>query len=479
MAFEAVIGLEVHAQLLTRSKIFCSCSTEFGKPPNHNTCPICLGMPGVLPVLNRKVVDHALRLAVALECEIRTRSIYARKNYFYPDLPKGYQISQFELPLAVNGRLRVETDGQHKEIGITRIHLEEDAGKLIHSGPGESGSLVDFNRSGVPLAEIVSEPDLRTPQEAHAYMTHLRSIMRYLGVCDGNMEEGSMRCDANVSLRPAGSVELGTRTEVKNLNSFRFVQKALEFEIRRQGEVLNDGGSLRQETRLYDPDLDETIVMRSKETAQDYRYFPEPDLPPLVIADSRVEKIRTEIPELPGPRKDRFVKEYRLPAGDAAILVEEKPLGDYYEEVARESKNPRQAANWILGDFLRLLKEKKVGPEAASVKASHLAEMIRLQDDGTISGKIAKTVFEEMARTGKSPRQIVQEKNLVQITDEKAIRETVREVLDRNPKAVKQYREGKTQALGFLVGQVMKASKGKANPGIANRLLREHLESLK
>lgn len=479
MQFEAVIGLEVHAQLLTESKIFCSCTTTFGNPPNTNTCPVCLGMPGVLPVLNGKSVECGLRLAVALDCEIRRRSIFARKNYFYPDLPKGYQISQFELPLAEHGRMEIEVDGRKKAIGITRIHLEEDAGKLIHSDSGDPFSYVDFNRSGIPLAEIVSEPDLRTPEEAHAYLVLLRSILRYLGVCDGNMDEGSMRCDANISLRPRGEVEFGTRVELKNLNSFRFVKHGLAFEIRRQGRLLADGGTVDQETRLFDSAKRETLIMRSKEDAHDYRYFPEPDLPPLLVGDSWIEKIRAGIPELPGPRKDRFVREYGLPNADAITLTEERPLADYYEEVARASNQPKAAANWVLGEVLRLLKEKKLGIGELPFTSKDLAGVVGLVDKGTISGKIAKTVFEEMSRTGKPPGEIVREKNLVQITDEKAIVAAVEEAIRTNRKAVDQYLQGKQQTLGFLVGQVMKATRGKANPELANRFLREHLENLR
>lgn len=479
MRFEPVIGLEVHAQLLTDSKIFCSCSTAFGRPPNTNTCPVCLGMPGVLPVLNREAVDCALRLAVALGCEIPSRSLYARKNYFYPDLPKGYQISQYELPLAGHGRLQIEWDGHRKSIGVTRIHLEEDAGKLIHSESGEPVSYVDFNRAGVPLAEIVSEPDLRSPEEAHAYLVRLRSILRYIGVCDGNMEEGSMRCDANISLRPAGRTEFGTKVELKNLNSFRFVRNALAYEIARQQQVLSRGGAIHQETRLFDPDRGETFVMRTKEEADDYRYFPEPDLPPLVIDAAWIEAIRGGIPELPGDKKERFQRDHGLPPVDAANLVEERPLADYFEAVAAESDNPRAAANWVLGEILRLLKERKLGPEAIPVPARHLGGLIRLVDEATISGKIAKTVFEEMAGSGRSPEQIVREKNLVQITDEGVLEAAIEQVIRDNPKPVEQFLGGREQAIGFLVGQLMKATRGKANPKIANALLRDRLNALR
>jgi aspartyl-tRNA(Asn)/glutamyl-tRNA(Gln) amidotransferase subunit B len=479
LQFEPVIGLEVHAQLLTDSKIFCACSTRFGQPPNTNTCPVCLGMPGVLPVLNRKAVDHALHLAVALDCEIRRRSLFARKNYFYPDLPKGYQISQFELPLAEHGRLEIETDGEQQEIRITRIHLEEDAGKLIHSETGDPVSYVDLNRTGVPLAEIVSEPDLRSPDEAHAYLVRLRSILRYLGVCDGNMEEGSMRCDANISLRPAGRAEFGTKVELKNLNSFRFVRNALAYEIKRQQEALAGGDDIHQETRLFDPDRGETFVMRTKEEANDYRYFPEPDLPPLLIDEKWIETVRAAIPELPGPRKERFRGEYGLGASDAAQLVEEKPLADYFELVARDSGNPRAAANWVLGEILRLLNKNKAGVDAIPIPPQHLAGLIRLVDGATISGKIAKTVFEEMAGSGRAPDEIVRDGNLVQITDESVIDAAVDEVIRANPKPVEQFLGGREQAIGFLVGQVMKTTKGKANPKLANNALRDRLESLR
>jgi aspartyl-tRNA(Asn)/glutamyl-tRNA(Gln) amidotransferase subunit B len=475
--YETVIGLEVHAQLLTRTKIFCGCSTRFGDPPNHNTCPVCLGMPGVLPVLNRAAVEYAMRAALALGCTVHERSIFARKNYFYPDLPKGYQISQYERPLATGGALEFEVDGHTRRVGITRIHLEEDAGKLVHEGFPDSDrrSHVDFNRAGVPLIEIVSEPDLHTAEEAAAYLRRLRSILRYLEVCDGNMEEGSLRCDANVSIRRAGAAGLGTKCEVKNLNSFRNVQRALAYEADRQAHVLDAGGEVEQESRLWNAAEGRTESMRSKEEAQDYRYFPEPDLLPLNIAPDWRERVRASLVELPGARKRRFMREHGLPAADADVLVEERGIADYYEEAARVSGNPRAAANWTLTEILRLVKE---GTDFAFLKISprHLGEMIRLIDDGTISGKIAKEVFEEMSRSGKDPAAIVRERGLVQIIDEAAITAVIDQVLAENPGPLAQYRGGKAATFGFFVGQVMRKTQGKANPQKLNELLKKRLD---
>jgi aspartyl-tRNA(Asn)/glutamyl-tRNA(Gln) amidotransferase subunit B len=475
--YETVIGLEVHAQLLTRTKIFCGCSTRFGDPPNHNTCPVCLGMPGVLPVLNRAAVEYAMRAALALGCTIHERSIFARKNYFYPDLPKGYQISQYERPLATGGALEFELDGESRRVGITRIHLEEDAGKLVHEGFPDSDrrSHVNFNRAGVPLIEIVSEPELRTAEEAAAYLRRLRSILRYLEVCDGNMEEGSLRCDANVSIRRPGAAEFGTKCEVKNVNSFRNVQRALAYEADRQAHILDAGGTVEQESRLWDAAEGRTESMRSKEEAQDYRYFPEPDLLPLNVRAEWSGRVRASLVELPGARKRRFMSEHGLPAADADVLVEERAAADYYEEAARVSDNPKAAANWTLTEILRLVKE---GAEFSSLKvpARHLGEMIRLIDDGTISGKIAKEVFEEMSRTGKDPAAIVRERGLVQIVDEAAILAVIDQVLAENPGPLAQYRGGKTATLGFFVGQAMRKTQGKANPQKLNDLLRKRLD---
>jgi len=476
--YETVIGLEVHAQLLTKTKIFCACSTAFGASPNHNACPVCLGMPGVLPVLNRAAVDFAMRAALALGCTIHPRSIFARKNYFYPDLPKGYQISQYEKPLATGGFLEVEMDAAPLHVGITRIHLEEDAGKLVHEGFPDSDrrSHVDFNRAGVPLIEIVSEPDMRTPEEAAAYLRQLRSILCCLEVCDGNMEEGSLRCDANVSIRRAGSRELGTKAEIKNLNSFRNVQRALAYEAARQAAMLDGGGTVAQESRLWDAAEGRTDSMRSKEEAQDYRYFPEPDLLPLNVSAEWTDAVRRTIPELPGARKKRFLEQYALPASDADVLTEERPLADYFEEVARASGNPKASANWVLTEILRILKEGGLEIGRSPVPARHLADMIRLIDHGTISGKIAKDVFEEMSRTGKDPAAIVKEKGLVQIVDEASILSAINQVISENPGPLAQYKAGKSATFGFFVGQVMKKTQGKANPQKLNELLRRRLD---
>ena len=476
-AFEPVIGLEVHAQLRTDTKIFCGCPTRFGAPANTHVCPVCLGMPGVLPALNGKAVDFALKAALATGCRINRRSVFARKNYFYPDLPKGYQISMYELPLAENGRVPIEPAEGDGEISIRvrRIHMEEDAGKLIHEG-GEGGSLVDFNRSGVPLIEIVSEPDIASADQAHAYLTRLRSILVYLEICDGNMEEGSLRCDANISLRPAGSAALGTRVEIKNLNSFRNVSRALEYEIERQAGALEAGDAVTQETRLFDADAGITVPMRGKEEAMDYRYFPEPDLPPLVTDDAWVEALRKSLPELPQVRRKRFIAEHGLPARDAAFLTLEKPVADYFEAVARESGAPRAAANWISGDLTGRLNAAGIGIASSPVSAGSLAGLIRLIEDGTISGKIAKAVFEEMFETGGEAAAIVKSKGLRQITDEGALEEVVSRVVTENPDQVEQYRSGKAATLGWFVGQVMKRTQGKANPGIVNDLLKKKLQ---
>ncbi|MDY7033296.1 MAG: Asp-tRNA(Asn)/Glu-tRNA(Gln) amidotransferase subunit GatB [Thermodesulfobacteriota bacterium] len=479
MEFEAVIGLEVHAQLLTKSKIFCSCSTTFGAEPNTHTCPVCLGMPGVLPVLNRKVVDLTLKVALATHCRIASYSRFARKNYFYPDLPKGYQISQYEHPLAEHGYVEINTDGKLKRIGITRIHMEEDAGKLLHDeGDGDrSFSYVDLNRTGVPLIEIVSEPDIRTPEEAGEYLKNLRNILRYLDVCDGNMEEGSFRCDANISLRPNGQEEFGTRTELKNMNSFKHVQKALEYEIKRQTEILEDGGSVIQETRLWDESRGITLSMRGKEEAHDYRYFPDPDLVPLTIEDQWIENVRRDLPELPDEKKERFIREYHIPEYDAEVLTRSRSMADYYEECVGLFKNPKVVSNWVMGELLRRLKGDDRDVEECPVTPRALADMLQMMEQGTISGKIAKTVFTEMYETGRSPAEIVQEKGLVQVTDQSEILEVVEKVLDENTKEVEEYKKGKSKLLGFFMGQVMKETKGKANPKVVNELLKKKLDT--
>jgi aspartyl-tRNA(Asn)/glutamyl-tRNA(Gln) amidotransferase subunit B len=474
MEFEPVIGLEVHAQLKTKTKIFCACSTAFGAPPNTHTCPVCLGMPGVLPVLNKRVVEYTMRMALATHCNIRPQSRFARKNYFYPDLPKGYQISQYELPIAQHGYVEVEVNGSTHRIGITRIHMEEDAGKLGHD-PHRPISMVDFNRTGVPLIEIVSEPDIRAPETAGAYLRQLRAIVRYLGICDGNLEEGSFRCDANVSIRPQLTESFGTRTELKNLNSFKHVEKALQYEIDRQKEVLLDGGKVAQETRLWDPHKNRTHSMRGKEEAHDYRYFPDPDLLPLVIDENWIETVKTSLPELPADRKQRFMADYGLPSYDADILTSDRDLADYFEDCVQGFDQPKQVSNWIMGALLGLLNSQAKSIEDSPIAARDLAQLLKLVDQGVISGKIAKTVFEEMATSGKAPRQIVEAKGLVQISDSTAIEEIVSKVIANCSAEVAAYKKGKTKLLGFFVGQVMQATHGKANPKLVNAILKKKL----
>ena len=474
MEFEPVIGLEVHAQLKTRSKIFCGCSTEFGAAPNTHVCPVCLGMPGVLPVLNRQVVDYTLRMALATNCTVARKSRFARKNYFYPDLPKGYQISQYEQPIAEHGHVDIETGGVTKRIGILRIHMEEDAGKLIHD-PDRPFSRVDFNRTGVPLIEIVSEPDMGSPQEAGAYLRQLRSLVRYLGICDGNMEEGSFRCDANVSIRPRGSDRLGTRTEIKNMNSFKNVEKALAYEILRQQEVLAAGETLVQETRLWDPERSRTASMRGKEEAHDYRYFPDPDLLPLVVDEAWIEESAKSLPELPAAKRKRFVDQFGLPGYDAEVLTADRNVAAYFEQCTALFPQPKQVSNWVMGPLLGLLHAQDKTMDETPVSPEHLAELLALMDKGTISGKIAKTVFDEMAAGGKAPRAIVAEKGLVQVTDAGAIEDLVTRVLAEHPQETAAYRGGKSKLMGFFVGQVMRASKGKANPQMVNELLQKKL----
>ena len=474
MEYEPVIGLEVHTQLKTRTKIFCGCSTAFGAPPNTHTCPVCLGMPGVLPVLNKKVVEYTLKMALATHCRINRESRFARKNYFYPDLPKGYQISQYELPIALKGFIDIEIDGKQKRIGITRIHMEEDAGKLIHN-PDRPLSMVDFNRTGVPLIEIVSEPDIRSPEEAGAYLRHLRAIVRYLDISDGNMEEGSFRCDANISIRPRGSQTFGTRTELKNLNSFKHVEKALSFEIARQIGVIEDGGQVIQETRLWDPDKSRSTSMREKEEAHDYRYFPDPDLLPLTIDDDWINTIQKHIPELPDEKKRRFMEKYHLPAYDADILTSSRELADYFEACLADFPDPKQISNWVMGSLSGLLNAQNKSITESPISPRDLAQLLQLINDKTISSKIAKTVFDEMAQTGKPPKDIVAEKGLVQMTDESAIKRIVEKVLQQCSVEVMDYKNGKTKLFGFFVGQVMKETKGKANPKLVNEILKDVL----
>ena len=474
MEYEPVIGLEVHAHLLTETKIFCGCSAKFGAAPNYHTCPICLGMPGVLPVLNRKVVEYAMKMSLATHCRINGECSFARKNYFYPDLPKGYQISQYSDPLAEQGWVDIEVNGGRKRIGITRIHMEEDAGKLIHDEHSPV-SFVDLNRTGVPLIEIVSEPDMRSPEEAAAYLKRLHEVLVYLEVCDGNMEEGSFRCDANVSLRPKGESAFGTRTELKNMNSFRNVQRAIEYEIKRQGYILENGGTVVQETRLWDDAQGSTNSMRSKEDAHDYRYFPDPDLVPLVVSDAWIAEIEKEMPELPLEKRDRFLSEYQLTAYDAGVLTSSRAMADYYEEAVKLSGRPKIAANWVMGDVLRLLNEDGRDIKSSPVSPASLAEMIKLIEAGTISGKMAKEIVEEMYKSGKPPQAVIKEKGMVQLTDEEAIAEIITGIMAANPAQLAQYRNGKDKLFGFFVGQVMKATQGKANPQIINELLKKML----
>ncbi len=474
MEYEPVIGLEIHAQLNTASKIFCGCSTNFGGSPNTHTCPVCLGMPGVLPVLNRGVVEYTIRMALATHCSIAPLARFARKNYFYPDLPKGYQISQYELPLAREGWVEIETSNGPKRIRIHRIHMEEDAGKLIHD-EYQPVSYVDFNRTGVPLIEIVSEPDIATPAEAAAYLRTLREILRYIEICDGNMEEGSMRCDANISLRPVGTSGLGTKTELKNMNSFKNVQKALEFEVRRQKVMLERGEPLVQETRLWDTGRNVTLSMRGKEEAHDYRYFPDPDLVPVIVSEDWVEEVRSNLPELPDAKRERFIGDYALPSYDAQVLTSSKSLANYFEAALKRFTQPKTLSNWIMSELLRELNRHDREIEDCPVSPENLAELLHLLDSGVISGKIAKGVFEQMFASGKSARQIVDEDGLVQVRDESEIESAIDRALSENPKEVEQFRAGKDKLFGFFVGQVMRKTKGKANPQLVNEILRKKL----
>ena len=476
MKFEPVIGLEIHAQLKTKTKIFCGCSTSFGAPPNTHTCPVCLGMPGVLPVLNKKVVEYTLRMAIATDCKVAGKSRFARKNYFYPDLPKGYQISQYELPIAEFGHIDIEVNGDKKRIGITRIHMEEDAGKLVHD-PDRPISMVDFNRTGVPLIEIVSEPDIRAPEDAGAYLRQLRSIVRYLGICDGNLEEGSFRCDANISIRPQGSKTLGTRTELKNLNSFKNVEKAILYEISRQKEILIEGGKVTQETRLWDAAKNRTTSMRGKEEAHDYRYFPDPDLLPLVIDDGWIDSVKKSLPELPETKKKRFMKQYSLPLYDAGFLTSDRKVADFFEKCVKIFPDPKQVSNWVMGSLSAHLNAQGKTIGQSPISPENLAGLLVLIDQGVISGKIAKTVFDEMVKSGKTPDQIVNEKGLVQVTDTGAIEKVISEVLTLSSAEVEAYKGGKTKLLGYFVGQVMKETSGKANPKIVNDLLKKFLDA--
>ena len=477
MTYEPVIGLEIHAQLRTRTKIFCGCSTAYGAAPNTQVCPVCLGLPGALPVLNRQAVDYAIKAALALGCDVQPESVFARKNYFYPDLPKGYQISQYERPLALGGGLDMNAGGMAR-ISLTRIHMEEDAGKSLHEGFPDSDrrTHVDYNRSGVPLIEIVTEPDMRSAAEAAAFFSRLRDILVWLNVNDGNMEEGSLRCDANVSVRPVGQQEFGTKAEVKNLNSFRYVQKALEYEIDRQIDLLEGGGRVTQETRLWDSAAGRTFSMRSKEEAHDYRYFPEPDLPPLVVAIERIAALRDAMVELPEARRRRFIAAYGLPEYDASVLTQSAALADYYEQVAAAAGNPKAASNWVMGELLRTLNDRGEAIDDVPLAPRALAGLIALIDKGVISGSIAKDVFAKMYDSGRTAEDVVATDGLAQIGDESALLSIVRDVLGRHADAAAQYRAGKTATFGFLVGQVMKASSGKGNPKLVNELLRRELD---
>ncbi|RJQ39037.1 MAG: Asp-tRNA(Asn)/Glu-tRNA(Gln) amidotransferase subunit GatB [Nitrospiraceae bacterium] len=473
MKYEAVIGLEVHAQMLTDTKIFCGCSTKFGSEPNTQTCPVCIGMPGVLPVLNKKAVEFAIKTGLATNCKISSYSRFARKNYFYPDLPKGYQISQYELPICEHGFIEIVVDAEIKKIGITRIHMEEDAGKNIHAS-SENYSFVDLNRAGVPLMEIVSEPDIRSPKEAAEYMKKLRAILMCLGVCDGNMEQGSLRCDANVSIRPVGQKEYGTRAEVKNINSFKFVEKALEYEIKRQIKVIEEGGKVIQETRLWDSNKGITESMRGKEEAHDYRYFPEPDLVPITVEQKLIDEIKSSLPELPDAKRKRFVSEYGLPEYDADMLTEERSTSEYFEEAVKLGGDPKIVANWIITNIFRYLEGREINEVPFTPK--HLVNILTVINAGSTSTTMAKsTILPEAFKTGKMPEEIIKEKGLVQISDSSEIERVVDEVIAKNPKEVERFKAGDEKLLGFFVGQVMKAMKGKANPQLLNEIVKKKL----
>lgn len=481
MKYEVVIGLEVHTELRTATKIFCGCKTSFGAAPNTNVCPVCLGLPGVLPVLNKKVLEFAVRTGLALNCEISRFSKFDRKNYYYPDLPKNFQTSQYDLPICEHGHLDVEVDGKNYTIGITRAHMEEDAGKLVHHGTSITDSdysLVDYNRTGTPLLEIVSEPDMRSAKEAVAYMEKLRAILQYCGISDCKMEEGSLRCDANVSVRPVGQKELGTKTEIKNINSFRGVERAIEYEAMRQAELLEDGGTVVQETRTWDEKEGVTKSMRKKEDANDYRYFPEPDLVPFTVSEEYIENIRKGLPELPDARKARYVSELGLPSYNAEYITNDKDRADYFEAMEAAGADPKEAANWLMGDFAKLLAQNNLEIKDAPVQPEDMAELLKLIAKGTISGKIAKKVFPDMWESGKSPDVIIKEKGLVQISDTGALEALADKVIAANPQSVADFKAGKKKAVGFLMGQIMRETKGKANPQAVNAILAKKLAQI-
>ncbi|MCU0608170.1 MAG: Asp-tRNA(Asn)/Glu-tRNA(Gln) amidotransferase subunit GatB [Chitinispirillaceae bacterium] len=473
MEYEVVIGLEVHAQLLTKTKLFCGCTMPFGEPPNTHGCPVCLGLPGALPVLNRTAVDMAIRTGLAVGCAIAPKSVFARKNYFYPDLPKGYQISQYDMPICIGGSLIVNAAGKEKKIGITRIHIEEDAGKLVHDQG--SGSLFDVNRCGTPLIEIVSEPDMRSPAEAYAYLTSLKRILEYLGVCDCNMEEGSLRCDANISIRPCGQEKLGTKVELKNMNSFRSLEKALVYEAARQEEVLRSGGAIHQQTFLWDPDTNRSAPMRSKEDAHDYRYFPDPDLVPLVVEQAQIDRLRKTVPELPEARKNRFREKFRIVEATADVLISDQALADYFEAVISHGADPKTVANWVMGEILRIVKDQKIEPGQLRITPVRLATLLKKVADNTVSGLVAKKVLDLVQADDKDPETIISENGLSQVSDAGALEAAVRQIIDNSPNEVARYRSGDKKLAGFFVGQAVKLTGGKGNPreisGIVMKLL--------
>lgn len=481
MKYEAVIGLEVHTELQTTTKIFCGCKTSFGAEPNTNVCPVCLGLPGVLPVLNKRVLEFAVRAGLALNCEISRFSKFDRKNYYYPDLPKNFQTSQFDLPICERGHLDIEVNGEKKQIRITRAHMEEDAGKLVHHGTSITDSdysLVDYNRTGTPLLEIVTEPDMRSAKEAVAYLEKMRAILQYIGISDCRMEEGSLRCDANVSVRPAGQKELGTKAEIKNINSFKGVERAIEYEALRQAEILEDGGKIIQETRTWDEKEGVTKSMRTKEEANDYRYFPEPDLAPFTVSEEYIEDIRKTLPELPDERRERYIANFGLSSTDAQYMTNDKDTSDYFEKVVAAGADPKASVNWIMGEFASQLSNAGIEIAKAPVTPENLAKLLALIAKGTISGKIAKKVFAEMWKDGADPEEIVKAQGLVQISDTGALKELVVKVIANNPKAVEDFKAGKKKAVGALVGQIMKETKGKANPKVINELLNDELKKL-